>query len=154
MTKFAASLLAFAGALSLAGCGGGGDAGESASTATAVATQVGATALGVSVSTKDLPDFVVLPDGAVPLQRMQVNDDGHDGGMVSVETGMTTPELIAFYKKVMADKGLKQSMETASPDGATLSGASDEQARVLTVILSQGENGKTVATLTYAEKKG
>jgi hypothetical protein len=136
----------------LAGCGG--VEAPSDSTAAQVATSVGAAAIGMEVSTSDLPAFVVLPDDAKALQRMNANDAGKKGGMIVVETGKAPAEILAFYRDVMAKNGMTVAMETTTADGAMIAGATQGEAQAMNVIITGGTEGRTSVAITHAEKQG
>lgn len=119
----------------------------------ATAAAVGA-ATGLDVSVTDLPDFVVLPKGSKPVSRMNMADGDQKGGAITLETSQTPAEVLAFYRGVMAEKGLKIAMENTTPDGAMLVGADEAQGRMLNVVIGAGENGKTAVTLTHGSKAG
>jgi hypothetical protein len=142
-------------ALLLAGCGSKPDADTSDATAAteAVATAAASSA-GMAVSTADLPAFVVLPDDAKALQRMNSSNDGQMGGMIVVETAKAPADLLAFYRDVMAKNGMMVGMESTTADGAMIVGATEGEGRVLSVIVSPGDTGKTNVAITHAEKQG
>lgn len=119
----------------------------------ATAAAVGAVT-GLDVSVTDLPDFVVLPKGSKPISRMNMADGDQKGGAITLESSETPAELLAFYRGVMADKGLKVAMENVTADGAMLVGADEAQGRMLNVVIGAGEDGKTAVTLTHGTKVG
>lgn len=133
----------------LAACGG--NKAEDSGGKVAVAT---ASAGGSAVSTADLPVFVVLIPGSKAVSRVNMNDAGRTGGAVVVETDKSSADVLAFYRDVMAKNGLKVAMETATGDGAMLVGASEGEGRMLNVVVGKGDDGKTMVTLTHAEKQG
>ncbi len=149
------SVLALTGlCLSLAACGGKGESDESATAsaaASAVASAV-ASGAGLSISTGDLPVFVVLPPDAKALHRMNVNDDNQKGGVIVVETGQSAGDALAFYREQFAKNGMKIALESATGDGAMLAGATEDQAKTLNILVSPGEDGKTNVTITHSEK--
>ncbi|MCG2842801.1 hypothetical protein L6Q21_17630 [Sandaracinobacter sp. RS1-74] len=149
------SLLAVSGlCLTLAACGGGKEAEEGSNDfAKSVAASAVASATGLSVSTDDLPDFVVLPKDAKALHRMNMNNPTQKGGMLTVETSMAPAEALAFYREVFARQGLKVVMETANEDGAMLAGTNEGENHSLNVVVAPGEGGKTNVTVTHVEKQ-
>lgn len=142
-------------ALLLSACGSKADEGSSdASAATQAVATAAASSMGLSVSTADLPAFVVLPDDAKALQRMNTRNDGQMGGMIVVETGKAPAEVLGFYREVMAKNGMKVGMESTTADGAMIIGATEGEGKVLSVIVSPGDEGKTNVAITHAEKQG
>jgi hypothetical protein len=139
----------------LAACGSKpeADRGETDAAASAVASAA-ASSMGMAVSTADLPAFVVLPDDAKALQRMNATDSGQTGGMVVIETAKPPAEVLAFYRDVMAKNGMKVAMESTTTDGAMIAGASEGEKQVLNIIVSPAEGGKTNVAITHAQKQG
>jgi hypothetical protein len=121
--------------------------------ASAVASAA-ASSMGLAVSTADLPAFVVLPDDAKALQRMNANQDGQQGGMIVIETAKPPAEVLAFYRDVMARNGMKVAMESTTTDGAMIAGASEGEKQVLNIIVTAAEGGKTSVAITHAQKQG
>jgi hypothetical protein len=142
-------------AVLLSACGSKpeGDGGETAAATSAVASAA-ASSMGMAVSTADLPAFVVLPDDAKAVQRMNTANDGQVGGMIVVETAKPPAEVLGFYREVMAKNGMKVGMETTTGDGAMIMGATEGEGQVLSVIVSPGEAGKTSVAITHAQKQG
>jgi hypothetical protein len=142
-------------ALLLAGCGSKPEAeGSEASAATEAVATAAASSMGLSVSTADLPAFVVLPEDAKALQRMNTSNEREAGGMVVVETAKAPAEVLAFYRAAMAKNGMKVGMESTTADGAMIVGASEGEGQVLSVIVSPGDAGKTNVAITHAQKQG
>jgi hypothetical protein len=140
-------------ALLLGACGSKPDAdGAGASAATQAVATAAASSMGVAVSTADLPAFVVLPDDAKAVQRMNTANDGQVGGMIVVETAKAPAEVLGFYRDVMAKNGMKVGMESTTADGAMIVGATEGEGKVLSVIVSPGEAGRTNVAITHAEK--
>lgn len=142
-------------ALLLAACGSKPEADTSdVSVATEAVATAAASSMGMSVSTADLPTFVVLPDDARALQRMNSSNDGQMGGMIVVETAKAPADVLGFYRDVMAKNGMKVGMESTTADGAMIVGATEGEGKVLSVIVSPGDAGKTNVAITHAEKQG
>ncbi len=139
--------------LSACGSRSEGHGGDTAAATSAVASAAAST-MGMAVSTADLPAFVVLPDDAKAVQRMNTANDGQVGGMIVVETAKTPAEVVGFYREVMAKNGMKVGMETTTGDGAMIMGATEGEGEVLSVIVSPGEAGKTSVAITHARKQG
>lgn len=151
-------LVVGAAALMLAACGSkpeaeGADGGDASAATEAVATAA-ASSMGLSVSTADLPSFVALPADAKALQRMNTSNEREAGGMVVVETAQAPADVLAFYRAAMAKNGMKVGMESTTADGAMIVGATEGEGRVLSVIVSPGDAGKTNVAITHAEKQG
>jgi hypothetical protein len=125
-----------------------------ASVATEAVATAAASSMGMAVSTADLPAFVVLPDDARALQRMNSSNDGQMGGMIVVETAKAPADVLGFYRDVMAKNGMKVGMESTTADGAMIVGATEGEGKVLSVIVSPGDTGKTNVAITHAEKQG
>ena len=139
-----------------AACGskGASESVPDASVSESVAAAAVGAVTGLDVSVTDLPDFVVLPKGAKPVSRMNMADGDQKGGAITLEATQSPAELLAFYRGVMAEKGLKVAMDNTTPDGAMLVGADEAQGRMLNVVIGAGENGKTAVTLTHGSKAG
>jgi hypothetical protein len=142
-------------ALLLSACGSkpDSDSGETAAATSAVATAA-ASSMGMEVSTADLPAFVALPEDAKAVQRMNSSNDGQVGGMIVIETAKPAAEVLGFYRDAMAKNGMKVGMETTTGDGAMIMGATEGETKVLSVIVSPGDAGKTSVAITHAEKQG
>lgn len=137
----------------VAACGGKDEGAEAPATMTERATAAAVSAAtGLDVSVKDLPDFVVVPKDAKVISRMNLGNDEQRGGAVSLESGQTPAELLAFYRGVMADKGLKIAMENVSTDSVLLVGNDEAETRMLNVAIAPGEDGKTSVTLIHTTK--
>lgn len=141
-------------AILLAGCGSKPEEAPAAEAVTSAAASAVASSMGIEVSTADLPAFVVLPDDAKAVQRMNTSQDGQTGGMVLVETAKPPAEVLAFYREQFAKNGMKVGMETTTGDGAMIMGATEGETKVLSIIVSPGEEGKTSVAITHAEKMG
>jgi hypothetical protein len=147
-------LIAGSAALLLAACGSKPEADTSeASAATEAVATAAASSMGMAVSTADLPAFVALPDDAKALQRMNSSADGQKGGMIVVETAKAPADVLGFYRDVMAKNGMKVGMESTTADGAMIVGATEGEGKVLSVIVSPGDGGKTNVAITHAEKQ-
>lgn len=108
---------------------------------------------GLGVSTGDLPDFAELPPGAKAIHNMVMNQDNSLGGSLSLETSQSLEEVAKFYKGVVAKHGLKIMMETAAEDAMMLNTQSEDQKRMLQVVLAKGDEGKTTINLVHVRKK-
>ncbi len=108
---------------------------------------------GLGVSTGDLPDFAELPPGAKAIHNMVMNQDNSLGGSLSLETSQSLEEVATFYKGVVAKHGLKVMMETAAEDAMMLNTQSEDQKRMLQVVLAKGDEGKTTINLVHVRKK-
>lgn len=108
---------------------------------------------GMGVSTGDLPDFAELPPGAKAIHNMVMNQDNSLGGSLSLETNQSLEDVAKFYKESVAKHGLKIMMETAAEDGMMLNTQSPDQKRMLQVVLSKGEEGKTNINMVHVVKK-
>lgn len=139
--------------LALAACGGSKESEEGSNDlAKSVVTSAVASATGLSVSTDDLPDFVVLPKDAKALHRMNMNDPSQKGGLLTVSTSMPPAEALAFYREVFAKQGLKVVMESATEEGALLTGLKEDEGKSLNVVVAPDDEGKTLVTLTHMLK--
>jgi hypothetical protein len=143
----------------LTGCGGSKELSKGSSEEPAVSAAkaalgavVGAKT-GLGVSTANLPDFAELPPGAKAIHNMVMNQDNSLGGSLSLETSQSVEEVAKFYKGVVAKHGLKIMMETAAEDAMMLNTQSEDQKRMLQVVLAKGDEGKTTINLVHVRKK-
>ncbi len=154
--KFAWIVMSSAMCLLVSGCGSkeGSQAVPDASVSESVTAAAVGAATGLDVSVSDLPDFVVLPKDSKAVSRMNMADGDQKGGAITLETTQTPAEVLAFYRGVMAEKGLKIALENTTPEGAMLVGADEANGRMLNVVIGATQDGKTSVTLTHGSKAG
>lgn len=92
----------------------------------------------------DLPEHaVLLPDAGISLCTRGQVEAGHESGTVIYTTGKSGDEVLAFYRQVAADQGLKPGVATAMSFSAT------QGTRRSFMAMVAGAGGQTQVTLNW-----
>ncbi len=112
---------------------------------------------GAGGEVKDLPSWLPAYPNGTAQTALSTKTDTESSLIFTVTTKDSVDQVINFYKEKLEGQGFKIDQNTATSNGTitggSISATSEDEKRQAVVLLGEGSEGETSATVTVTEKQ-